>query len=809
MLSSLRLTLRSLLKSPGFFATSVLILALGLAASTTAFTLVHTLFFKPRDGISDPAALFNLHPIAKATGDHESWSYPGFLELQSQTKSLAGLAAFTGFEAGLAHGSRSDSVKTQLVSGSFFAVLGVKPVLGRTFLPEEEKTFGSHPVALISHRYWRDSFGSDPAAIGSSVRINGLSFTIVGVLPPGFHGTFIGFDMDLWVPLAMARVISAEGDLERPDADWLELIGRLAPGVTPATAQSELAALARPQLAQRLAGADGYQVALLPNRPIDDDIRGSALGFLGALSVTAGLVLLIGCLNVSGLLLARAESRRREHAVRLALGSSRGQLVCQRLLEGLVVFSAGGLGGLLLAQWTADLALFRTPSQFIPLSFDFSLDWRAFAACFGLTLVTGMLTSLAPALRATQVDLAQDLKTGGAHGSTSSTRLRSTLVVAQLAFCVVPLVTAGLFYRAIDQARRISPGYTTRGLLTEQLNISLLSDDFAGQGQLTARRLLERARHLPGVTSATLANRIPVGLGSLSTGLTVDNPPSPLPKEGLGVGLNVIEPAYFETLGIPLLSGQTFTADDDRAGAPPVAILNQAAAQRLFGTADAVGREVWRGKGALRVVAVVPDVKYSRLWEQPRPQLYLPLASTPRPRLQLLVRHEGSPDTVAPNLRSALQEAEPGLPLAPPRTAQESIDVTLLPQKLGAEIAAVLGALSLLLAAIGLYGLLTLDALRQTREFGVRVALGAQRLDLVQLVARRVLRLVGLGLLLGSGCAAALAGVLRGFLPTVGLLDPVSYGAVAFALATVAFLAAWLPARRAAKADPIVALRAE
>lgn len=803
MPTSVLLPLRALRKSPGFALTAILLIALGIAASTTAFTLVHTLFFKPRSGIARPGEVVNVHP-ARENADFGSWSYPDFIAARAQATTLAGFTAFTGLETGLAIGPRSFSAKTTVSSANYFDVLGVRPALGRFFTPDDEKTVGASPVVVISHRLWQSEFAGAPDAIGRSVRVNGHPVTVVGIAPPGFHGTFIGFDMDLWLPLAMSRVIGTEADLGIRENHWLEAFARLAPGVSREQAQAELQ-----QIYSALQGAqppkeydNGRRIVLLPHTPIDDSLRGTALGFAGALAAVAGLVLVVACLNVSSLLLTRAEERRRESAVRIALGCNRRQLIAHWLAESVVLFVLGGAAGLLLAVWIADLGLFRQPTQFIPLTFDFAMDFRAFAFCFGVALLAGLLAGLAPALRSTRTDVVRDLKAGG-QGASGSNRLRLTLVGLQLALAVVPLVVAGLFARTLDQAASIPPGFAAEKLLVVPLNLGQLGD-FQVHAAPVAQRLSAAARGVPGVASVAVASRVPLGTGSLGTYLRAPDSLTPLPDEGLFASLTFVDEAYFATLEIPLVAGRAFRDGEKNSPTAGVAILAETLAKKLYGSAEAaLGREVTRGQTKLSIVGVARDVKYSRLWETPRLHFYVPLAGSPRPRLALAVR------TAAAALFDALRTAQPDLPMNPPLLGTEQIAVTVLPQRLGAKIATVLGGVCLALAAVGLYSVLALGAVREMREFGIRVALGAQRADLVAIVVRRVAWLVAGGGLAGGGLAFALAQLLGGFLHGVGKLDPLAYLGTLALLALAALAAAWLPARRAARVDPMTALRAE
>jgi predicted permease len=808
MPTTLSQTFRSLAKSPAFFFTSTLLIALGIAASTTAFTLVNTLFYKPRAGLADSGALANVHRVAAAAGPSVgSWSYPDYQVIAAESRQFSSLSAFTGLETGFSNGNRSQRVLTQLVSANFFQTLGTRPALGRFFLPPEEKEIGTHPVVVISDRLWREQLAADPAAVGRTIKINGEVLTVIGVAEPGFHGTFIGFDFDVWLPLGMARVTGMEGDLVRPDSDWLELIGHLAPGTTHAAAQAEIDRIAQRLFLPRSEMERNSRAQVLPNRPIDDDIRGSALGFVGALSIIAGLVLVIACLNVSSLLLTRAEERRRENAVRLAIGCSRVRLTGDWLRETLTIFACGGGVGLLLTRWIADLSLFRQPDTIFGLSFEFELDARVFGFCFAAALVTGLLTGLAPALRAARADLVNDLKAGGGHGATGSSRLRHSLVVAQLAFSIVPLVVTGLFLRTVERNAALSPGFAPGGLYVSELNLSLLGGDTAKRGAETVRRLLVRARSFPGVTSAVLASRMPLGQGSMRTMVQVDAPATPPPiTGGFMQGLTFAGAGYFSTLHIPLISGREFTAADEQPDALPVAIINETTARQLFGARDPLNRELKRGKSIVRVVGVARDVKYSKPWEDPLPQLYLPFEAGLRSRLRLVVQLSGGDPAGRPRARQAV---EPELPLTPLHSAGEIIQFTLFTQKLGAQLAAALGATCLLLAGLGLYSVLCLGAARQAREFGIRLALGAQQSQIASLLFRRVVLLTSNGLLLGGALAYGVSTVLQSFLHGVSAFDPPSYAVAAGVLVLAALLAAWLPARRAIRIDPIVALRTD
>jgi predicted permease len=807
MLTELTFAIRALLRRPHFLIAAASLIAVGIAVSTTAFSIVRKLFYQPRSGIVDASSIYNVHRAVSGMTDFGSWSYPDYLALRERSTLCAGLVAFTGVEAGFYHDGASRSLKTQLVSANFFDVLGTKPALGHFFVPDDDIHIGTRSNVVISHRLWRDEFASRTDIIGADVRINNISFTVVGIAPAGFHGTFIGFDFDLWIPVSMARVIGEEGDLTIPNAEWLEVFGRLAPGATAASAKTELQQIYTQQSRERSADDRDARVFLMPNRPIDDSLRGTALGFAGVLSGISGLVLLVACLNVAALLLTREEERRRENAVRLALGCSSLRLVGQWLAETLIIFCAGGLGGFVLAQWLTKMPALQSLSLALPLAFDFSPDSGAFLFSLAAAICAGLVTGLIPAWRAAHSQVVDNLRAGG-RGATDSSWLRNAMVTGQIAFSLVPLVVAGLFARTLSQTLQTHPGFDAANLLVTTLNLQQLGGDIDDKGLAVAERLRERALTVAGVEAATLSNRIPLGRFSLRTFVTTENPATPMPTNGFLVGVNTVDSQYFDTMHIPILRGRALNLAD-RSDGPGSVVINTTMAKQLFGSLDVVDREMQRGSTTLRIVGVARDVAYARLWETSIPQIYIPIAGQTRPIVTLTTRVTGNPNAVAPGLQRVLMSAQPDLPLAPPVTVESQIAATLFPQRLGAGIAAALGGTSLFLAAGGLYGVLALGLLRQSREFGIRIALGAQTGDILALVARRVIWIAGAGIITGGLLAFCASQLLRGFIHGVANFDPVTYAIVGLVLVVVACLASWLPAKRVLQIDPVVALRAE
>ncbi|HEY3119455.1 MAG TPA: ABC transporter permease [Vicinamibacteria bacterium] len=805
MPAQVRYACRTLLKAPAFTAAAVLTLALAIGAHTALFTLVNAILLRPLPGIADPGRLVNVHVHATAPGGVRfgSFSHPNYRDLREQQRALSGLAAFNGRGVSLGGPSGPELVGAQLVSGNYFSVLGVQPMRGRLIADADDRAPGSSPVAVISHALWQRRFGGDPQAVGRPLTLNGFPFTVVGVAPVGFHGHFVGFPFEVWVPLSMAAQAAPGEDLMARQSGWLELVGRLAPGVTAAQAQASLAAVAAQLERDYPTTNKGLGVDLRPMTGIDDSLRPGVLSFLAALQAVGLAVLLIACVNVAGLLLARAATRRREVAVRLAVGASRADLVRQLLTETLVLFALGGLGGLAVAAWTADLLHAFQPSFPVPLRFDLRLDLRVVAFGLGSTLLTALLFGLAPALQASRVDLVPALKNQAAGGPGRS-RLRGLFVAGQVALSVALLAGAGLLVRTLHRARSLDPGFDADGVQTARLDLSLLARDEA-YGRAFYRRLVEAVQAAPAVEAVSLTRSVPLrGTGTLVTPVQVEGRAG----DPVAVGFNVVAPRYFETLRLPLVAGRDFRATDGPE-APGVAIVNQALARRFWPDQDAVGRRLQRGKAALEVVGVARDSAYGRPGEAPEPHLYLPHAQSFSPRMTLLARARGDLAPLAARIRAEVAGLEKDLPVLESTPLTEAVAFALFPQRMLATIAAALGGLGLLLAGTGLYGVVAYSVSRRAREMGVRVALGARARDLSVMVVREGFTLALYGLLPGLLLAVAAGRVLRSMLHGLSPADPLALGAVAALLAAVAGVASYLPARRASAVDPMVALRYE
>jgi predicted permease len=820
----LRYALRRLRRRPGFALVVVGTVGIGIGAASAVFSVINAFVLRPLRGVADQRRLVNVHKTAPGDqGSTEllSFSHPHYRELREASPALSGVAAFRDVGVSLATGgpgSEAQLVVGQVVSGNYFEVLGTRPVLGRFFLPEEDRAPGAHPVVVLGHGLWQRRFAGDPQAVGRSVRINGQPFTVVGVAPPGFVGHFHGFAFDLFLPLMMAEQVMPAERLEARGGEFLELVARLAPGAGRERAAAELDALAARWASEDAAhwpAGTGFEVR--PTTGLEDSLRGGILGFFGLLAALAGLVLLIVCVNVGGMLLAEGSARAREVAIRSALGAGRTRLVRQLLGEAVVLFAAGGALGLGLAVvLTRGLAAFEPPMR-VPLAIEVAPDARVASFALLLALLSAVVFGLLPALRASRPDLLPSLRgeldLQGARGG----RLRAVFVVGQVALSLLLLAAAGLFLRTLHHAARLDPGFEVDGLHMTTLELGLLGGDPARERQVL-RQARERVAALPEVESVALASRVPLGLGSSTTRVErPDAPPAAMTPGGrdggLAVDFAVVDEGYFTTLRVPILRGRAF-GEADREGAAPVAVVNETLARRLWPERDALGQRLRLGSGAsgesLEVVGVARDGKYRRLWEEPRPHLYLAAAQNHRRRMVLVTRAAaGAGPAVAAAVAREVRAASADLPAERVLEVRDSIGVSLVPQRIAAAAASALGAVGALLAGVGLYGLVAFSVARRTREMGVRLALGARPGDLLRLVLRQGVGLALAGVGLGAAAAAALLRFLGSLLFGVHPLDPWNLAATALLLCAVAGLASFVPARRAARVDPLRALRAD
>jgi predicted permease len=803
----IRYAARALARSPLFTTIAVLSIATGVGATTAIVTLANTLLLRPAPGVGHPERVVTIGRTQDGSG-FDNLSYPNFLDYRAAAKTLSEMAIvrLDPTSVSLAGRDGGEPIQASIVSGNFFRLLETHPAAGRFFLPEEDRVPGANLVVVLSHAFWRSRFQMDRGIVGSTVVLNGSPFTVVGVAAERFRGPFV-IASDVWVPVMASTLLGlGEGTLTSRQSVWAIAVGRLAPNAGLAAAQAELGAIAA-RLEREYPDINrGQGVRVTPASLIPGDLRTLVGGFLGLLLAVSGLVLLIASANVAGMLLARAAARQREIAVRLALGASRRQLVGQLVTESLLLFALAGAAGTLLARWLVVGLMALVPRLPVQLGFDPRMDWLVLGFALGASLLTGLLAGMVPALQSTRPQLVPALKNDTAGGG-SALRLRSTLLALQIAFSMLLLVVAGLFARALAHARDIDPGFDARGVELASLDLRLANYDAERGGRLAAT-LLQRARSLPGVESAALTVMLPLGGGGLGLGgIAVEGSATEDGTPGGSADWNVVTPGYFATMGIPLLQGRDFT-DADRAGALEVAILNETLARHLWPGQNPLGRSIKNDDRTLTVVGVARDAKYRSLGEFPRNFIYVALSQRYLGRMTLLVKAAPGAPAARP-IRRLVADLDRSLPILNQQTLAEQAEVSLFPQRLALDVAGGLGALALLLALLGIYGVTAYGVARRTHEIGLRIALGAQRSRVVGLVLRQGLVLAVTGAAAGGLAALGVTRLLRGMLYGIPAADPIAFGGAAALLVLAALAASLVPARRAAGLDPVTSLRSD
>ena len=814
LMSDLRFAGRMLRKSPVFAIVAVVAISLGTGAVTTIFSAMNAVVLRPLVGTTDGARLFLFDRRTPDFREGTSGSYAFYRHLRDQSHTLDGLAAWSKVDLTIATGGEGIAVYGNIVSGNFFSVLGTRPALGRFFTPDEDRTPLASPVIVVSHSFWETHLGGDSSVVGRPITVNGHPFTVIGVAPPGFRGIFTPLKTEAWVPLMMQAQVKPNRDLTGA-SQWLWMFGRLAPGETRETARRELAALTstwageatEPSWARRYTSMRATALTGLP-----DDARNAFIGFTALLLGAAGLVLLIASVNVASMLSARAVARRREMALRTALGAARSRLVRQLLTESLLLFVIGALGGMVVA-WIATGALEQIPipGGGEPLSLELSPDPRVLLFALGVSLVTGIVFGLAPALQGASKDITSRLRNDTAASSARRSFASNALIVGQLALSLVLLVAAGLFIRALDRGARIDPGLDPSGVAVATFNTQSWGYD-ATKGRAFYRTLRERVAALPGVTAVSYTGVLPLTLSSDRQSIDPNGVSGTAEDRSsrVEVSFQYVDAGYFDVVRIPILVGRAFAARDDEQ-APKIAVINETLARRLWPGGSALGRTFGRGKDLITVVGVARDSKYESLSERTPGYVYFPTAQSWQSEQEqtLLVRTTADPLSLAPALREAVHAIDAAAPRPVVRTLKQEIGIVLFPQRVAAMVTGALGAVGLLLAAIGLYGVIAYSVGRRTREIGVRVALGAQRGDVLGMVVSEGMRLAVTGVAIGVVLAAAATRLIAAFLFNVSPMDAVTFTAMAALFIVVALVASYLPARRAAATDPLTAIRSD
>ncbi|MBV9924270.1 MAG: ABC transporter permease [Acidobacteria bacterium] len=798
LLQDIRYAVRRLLKSPGFAAVAVGALALGIGANTAIFSVVNSVLLRPLP-YPQPEQLVQLWESRPRQNMPRVEIAPHeFIAWAEQSQSFQRLAAIDSAEYNLTGRGEPARVTGALVSAGYFPLLGVQPVQGRAFLEEEDRP-GASEVVVLSHELWQTRFNSDPSIVGQTLSLDGVACTIVGVLPRGFR-------LPQGAALARPIAFSAE-DRTRPGSHFLNVLGRLKDGVGAPQAEAEMATVAS-RVEQSLGGTNvGHQVVVVP---LHEQVVGGARTALLTLLAAVALVLLIACANVANLLLARAAARRREVAVRAALGASRWRIVRQLLAESLLLAGLAGVLGLLLAVWGVELLVRLDPAG-VQRAGEVTLDWRVLAFTLGLSVLTGILFGLAPALQASKTDFVESLKEGGRSGQgLARSRLRSGLVVGEVALTLVLLVGAGLLLKSFSRLLAVDPGLDARNVLT--LDVALPSAKYNEPQRITAfyERLVQEAAAVPGVQAAGVVSVLPLAGDDTSNFVQIEGRAPLPPGQAMRAGRRNVSADYFRTLGIPVKRGRALAASD-ADGAQPVLVINESLARSFFPDEDPVGKRVRTGDKSpwVEIVGVVGDVRHRGLDVDARPEMFFPHTQTPSRRMTLVVRSSGDPAALAAPLRERVRSIDRDQPVGDVKTMEEWVSESVASRRFTAALLGVFAAAAAALAALGLYGVVSYSVAQRTHEIGLRVALGARPRDVLRLVIGQGLTLTLVGAAVGLAAAFALTRVISGLLFNVGATDPSIFVAVPLLLVVVALLACYLPARRATKVDPMVALRYE
>jgi predicted permease len=823
----LRYASRMLVKSPGFTTVTILTLALGIGANTALFSLVNSVLLASLPVRNPQELVVVKYTDARTQQAEEDFSYPMYQAMRDKNSVFANILTRSGLSFNASYGGQSEHAGGELVSGNYFETLGVQPFLGRLISPEDDRTPGAHPVAVLSYGYWQRKFGSDPSIVGKNIILNEHPIRVIGIAPPGFYGTEMAQNPDIRVPMMMATVFRPvpANRLQNPRHRWMTILARRKPDVSVAQAQASLDILYHQVLAAELQelGASinahdkerafASRIQLDPGNQGFAHLRGEMQRPLLLMFAVTGIVLLVACANLANLLLARNAKRKQEILVRLAIGAGRGRLIRQWLTESLLLSALGGCAGVLVAYWAKTALLGFLPAGFTA-NLHAPMDLRVLTFALAASIVTGLLFGLAPALQLSQTGVSIALR-NDAPSIASGERLfslRSALIFVQVALSLPLLIGAGLFLHSLRNLRGVNTGFVKENVFLATLNPSM-----NGYPQEKIKSLyddlLARVRTLPGVRAASFTTSSVISGGWDQEGVKVEGY-QPGPDENMSPNAAVVSPGYFATMGIPFVAGRDFT-EQDTAARQKFVIINETMAHYFFGNKDPLGKKIGTDDDPKvppdrEIIGVVKDAKYVRLSEAPRRHFYAPMAQEERLfDMTLQVRTSGDPEKIADLVRAQVHDLDANLPLYATTTLEIQIDDSLTQERLLTWLSSLFGLLATLLASLGLSGVVAFSVARRTREIGIRMALGAQPRDILRNVVSHMAFLVTAGMAVGLAAAYALSRLLSSMLFEVHSADPLAFAGACFLLAAVAALAAYLPAQRATQVDPVVALRYE
>jgi len=811
---------RLLRRNPIVTITATVSLAIGIGANTTVFTVANALLFQPPPGVVEPSRLVDIGTTRSGGGGFGPSSYPDYLDIRQRATTLGNVYAFSRFPQDLSVGNTGDDVNVRSIFGTvvtvnYFAALGAFPIVGRLFDAGDSDQPGASPLVVLGHLFWTRRFNSDPAIVGQTLTLNGHPFTVIGVASEGFHGTGIRA-IDVWLPMGMAGAVTPRATAMREDRSarsWM-IGARLKPDVSIRQAFAEIDVIGKTLEHEYEEQNRQMGFRVLESSPIPGN-RGPIIAFLVLIDAIASTVLIVACANVAGVLLARGTARRQEMALRLAIGAGRGRLIRQLLTETLLLFLLGGVTGLMLARGMTSLLVSRLPSLPFPVSVSLTLDSRVIAGTGLLLLLAAVLSGLAPAVEASKAEGLPGLRNDAPR--LGPVRLRHAFVIGQVALSIVLIIPAGLFTRALHRAASIDPGFDSRGV--ELLSIDLAQAGFTDTtGRPFVRELLDRVRSLPGIQAATIASGLPGGFEVWREALSVPARSSSITEDFVTVDWHVVEPGYFATVRTPVVAGRDFTAND-RDGTPAVAIVSESAARQFWPKKNAVGQYLlqptWGPHGptnpmrTLLVVGVARDVQSTSLIDGlARAWVYVPFQQQYRSSMTIVARTARGP-RMADELRALVASMNPNLLVGSAQTLDDSIALGLTPQRVAASVAGSLGLVGVMLTGIGIYGVMAYAVTRRTREIGIRLALGAQRADVMRMVLREGLSLAVIGSAIGLTISAGVGRVLAGFIFGIPPADPITFAGTIVLFAAIGLAACYVPVHRAAHIDPKQALRHE